>query len=395
MKTDRTDTAAVEALADSIAHTFDRDDDGRGWVFDSAQLAEFARRLTATQPGAAVPAGFTIDRIDRQTKRAGRVHGLQVMTPPDEEGFSFACFLDANAHHAAVQLIDAFLALNKPGAAVPEGLVAVPRAMLEQIYGMAREGCDAPSAAHRWCERIDELFHAARPSDEYADWSLGLPGAMSAAAPAPEGSALKLGACGVLPSSSLIDSLKTTEALRTLCHQLNAERRKITAAIDPDSAPSSPAPRPCPDMSKSWPERDYMCECSQCGSQFIGAKRQAVCKACAPAPAAVEAGGLEALAEAVCAIIEEHHPEFVDYMPCARDVARRLASAPQSAGSEQQGDSAARGTEPSVSSEPAPNWCPTCGRRPRDVLGIFCKDRFHAAERDAGKGEGVGDGIQA
>ena len=40
-------------------------------------------------------------------------------------------------------------------------------------------------------------------------------------------------------------------------------------------------PRAVPNMSKSWPDRDYMCVCSQCGDTFIGWKRQAVCRGCA------------------------------------------------------------------------------------------------------------------
>lgn len=58
--------------------------------------------------------------------------------------------------------------------------LAVPRAMLEQVYGMAREGCDVPGAAHRWCERIDLLFHMGEPSDEFEDWAEELPEAMTA-----------------------------------------------------------------------------------------------------------------------------------------------------------------------------------------------------------------------
>ena len=55
----------------------------------------------------AVPEGFDIQRIDRETKPAGRIHGMQVMAPVDGEGFHPACFLDANAHAAAISLIDA------------------------------------------------------------------------------------------------------------------------------------------------------------------------------------------------------------------------------------------------------------------------------------------------
>lgn len=56
------------------------------------------------------------------------------------------------------------------------------------------------------------------------------------------------------------------------------------------------APQTAPDMSKSWPERDYMCVCSQCGASFIGWKRQAVCKACSPAAGPREGVDVEELA---------------------------------------------------------------------------------------------------
>ena len=51
----------------------------------------------------------------------------------------------------------------------------VPVAMLEQVYGMANEGCGAPNAAYRWCERIDEVFHSADGLDEYADYERPIP----------------------------------------------------------------------------------------------------------------------------------------------------------------------------------------------------------------------------
>lgn len=48
-----------------------------------------------------------------------------------------------------------------------------------------------------------------------------------------------------------------------------------------------------------------------------------------PLPIPVEslgraADGVEGLAEQIAELIEQHHPEFADYMPCARDIARRL-----------------------------------------------------------------------
>lgn len=59
--------------------------------------------------------------------------------------------------------------------------VMVPREFLRQVYGMAAEGCEAPAAAYRWCERIDELFHAGAASDEYSDYARDLPEAIAAA----------------------------------------------------------------------------------------------------------------------------------------------------------------------------------------------------------------------
>ena len=37
------------------------------------------------------------------------------------------------------------------------------------------------------------------------------------------------------------------------------------------------------DPEKSWPDRDYLCECYVCSAQFIGHKRQLVCRLCAQA----------------------------------------------------------------------------------------------------------------
>ena len=48
------------------------------------------------------------------------------------------------------------------------------REEMRQIRGMARHGCDAPNAAYRWCERIDEvILHGAQ--GEYAEYSMPLP----------------------------------------------------------------------------------------------------------------------------------------------------------------------------------------------------------------------------
>lgn len=60
--------------------------------------------------------------------------------------------------------------------------VAVPRAFLEQVYAMAREGCEAPAVAYRWCERIDELFHGGS-LDEHEEWARQLPDALASAPP--------------------------------------------------------------------------------------------------------------------------------------------------------------------------------------------------------------------
>lgn len=63
--------------------------------------------------------------------------------------------------------------------------VRVRRELLEQVFGMAGEGCDVPAVAHRWCERIDDLIHGGRASEEYAEFAKPLPAAMLAAAPSP------------------------------------------------------------------------------------------------------------------------------------------------------------------------------------------------------------------
>jgi hypothetical protein len=36
---------------------------------------------------------------------------------------------------------------------------------------------------------------------------------------------------------------------------------------------------------------------------------------------------------------------------------------------------------PQPQAEPAPNWCPECGRRPRDPIGVLgCRNGFHREE---------------
>ena len=66
--------------------------------------------------------------------------------------------------------------------------VVVPRWLLEQVYGMAREGCEVPNVGYRWCERIDSIMHGAEPESEYAAWARPLP-AKFPAAPSAKGGA--------------------------------------------------------------------------------------------------------------------------------------------------------------------------------------------------------------
>lgn len=42
--------------------------------------------------------------------------------------------------------------------------------MVAQMNGLANEGIDAPNAAYRWCERIDEVAHNG-PMDEYGQYA--------------------------------------------------------------------------------------------------------------------------------------------------------------------------------------------------------------------------------
>jgi len=67
--------------------------------------------------------------------------------------------------------IDAALAAERQradkAAAERDGL----RGALHQCAGMADEGMKAPNAAYRWCERIEEVCHAARPLPEYAQYA--------------------------------------------------------------------------------------------------------------------------------------------------------------------------------------------------------------------------------
>ena len=50
-------------------------------------------------------------------------------------------------------------------------------AMLQQIYALADQGIEAPTAAYRWCERIDEVFHAGGAIGEYDEYTIKLPSA--------------------------------------------------------------------------------------------------------------------------------------------------------------------------------------------------------------------------
>jgi len=44
------------------------------------------------------------------------------------------------------------------------------RHMVRQMAGMADKGTNAPNAAHRWCERIEEVALNG-PQDEYEEWA--------------------------------------------------------------------------------------------------------------------------------------------------------------------------------------------------------------------------------
>lgn len=70
--------------------------------------------------------------------------------------------------------------------AAPDGFVMVPRDWLDTVFGMAREGCDSPNAAYRWCERIDEIFFAPKTCDQYAQHKQASPPTMLRLAAAPK-----------------------------------------------------------------------------------------------------------------------------------------------------------------------------------------------------------------
>ena len=126
------------------------------------------------KPAGAVPIPEPVASVYRRVLTSGNQSSWCVYPGrPEDESWT--------GMFSADQLIAYGDAREAAGRAVAEGYVLVSRALLEQIYGMAREGCDAPSAAYRWCERIDEVFHAGDPSQEYADWEQDLPAAMIAA----------------------------------------------------------------------------------------------------------------------------------------------------------------------------------------------------------------------
>lgn len=97
-------------------------------------------------------------------------------------------FLIAGTKEACERVAAAF---NAATPAAEEGFV-VPGWLLRQVFGMAREGCRAPSAAYRWCERIDALFFTPDGREEYREWELELPDAMLARPQPAQGDGAKL-----------------------------------------------------------------------------------------------------------------------------------------------------------------------------------------------------------
>jgi len=61
--------------------------------------------------------------------------------------------------------------------------VATLRDALDQIRGMADEGIDAPNAAYRWCERIEEVCCRGAAMEEYAQWGWTARAALRATEP--------------------------------------------------------------------------------------------------------------------------------------------------------------------------------------------------------------------
>ena len=49
--------------------------------------------------------------------------------------------------------------------------IARLRRMVQQMHGLASQGIDAPNAAYRWCERIDEVAITG-PQDEYDEYAI-------------------------------------------------------------------------------------------------------------------------------------------------------------------------------------------------------------------------------
>jgi len=126
-------------------------------------VAAFAQDR-ASQGGAAVPDGYALVPTHWNESLLASA-GLLEATK---------CPIDALQAKALRKMADRLAAAPTPAAGVN---VSVSRELLEQIYGMAREGCEAPSAAYRWCERIDEVFHDGEPSPEYTEYAQPLPDA--------------------------------------------------------------------------------------------------------------------------------------------------------------------------------------------------------------------------
>jgi len=103
-------------------------------------------------------------------RRLAKDHEIKADRPHQDDSTRQWHMGTAEAYDDAADRLEAAQSLQ-----APEGWVLVPKWLLEQAYGMAREGCEAPMAAYRWCERIDSIFHGAESEYEYADFAQPLP----------------------------------------------------------------------------------------------------------------------------------------------------------------------------------------------------------------------------
>lgn len=184
-----TDTNAPERISMRVASWSTNEPQPDGWCLNLADQA-----VTCKVGGLVFSYG--IEEGLRQYTSAIRA---DLATPaPREDGYSagvraaaeLAAQYDTGdgAQGAILALLDAPQELPGTNAdpvvlapALPDARAGGLLLALRVIFGMSGKGCEAPNAAYRWCERIDEVFFDLSAAEQYTDWAQDLPPAFMAA----------------------------------------------------------------------------------------------------------------------------------------------------------------------------------------------------------------------